>query len=121
MSQIFNDDLQVSMGKLLDLISERHRHISANLANVNTPGFSRSDIQFYEEVQKAMENGDLSGIKDIKPEIVFPEVTARKKDGNNVDLPFELTQMGENQLQYDIYTELLKRRMQIYKLAMKPQ
>ena len=38
-----------SMGKtnlMLDLISQRHRALGANVANVDTPGYIRKDIDF---------------------------------------------------------------------------
>lgn len=41
--------------KALDGSSHRHRVLANNIANVNTPGFKRTDISFQEDLRKALD------------------------------------------------------------------
>ena len=42
--------------KFLDVSSLRHKLISGNIANVSTPGFKSSDVDFHGELRKAIDN-----------------------------------------------------------------
>ena len=42
------------MGKLMDAAAQRTRVTANNLANVNTPGFTRSRVVFEEELAEAL-------------------------------------------------------------------
>ncbi|MEB3287617.1 MAG: hypothetical protein VKJ04_08950 [Vampirovibrionales bacterium] len=57
------------LGKSMDGLSKRHTAISSNLANVETPGYRRQDVQFEGELKKALhaEKQKMSVI-DIPPE-----------------------------------------------------
>lgn len=43
------------MNKALDGLSQRHKAIASNLANVDTPGYRRRDVSFEGALEKAMQ------------------------------------------------------------------
>jgi len=97
----------------LKLTESREQAISANMANVDTPGYHTRDINFEGELQKAMtgilhESEYGSGTAHFSP--VAQEVPGlmERPDGNNVNLDREGLMMSETQLQYQIGIQLVK-------------
>jgi flagellar basal-body rod protein FlgB len=97
----------------LQLTETRAQAITANMANVDTPGYKTRDIDFEGELKKAM-NGTLSPTSDGTGSVhltpVVQEVSGllERPDGNNVSLDREGLLMSETQLQYQIASQLLK-------------
>jgi flagellar basal-body rod protein FlgB len=97
----------------LKLTTTREQAISANMANVDTPGYRTLDIDFEGELKKAM-NGPASlsedGVVTAQMNPVVREVQGlmERPDGNNVNLDREGLLMAETQLQYQIGVQLVK-------------
>jgi flagellar basal-body rod protein FlgB len=97
----------------LKLTASREQAISANMANVDTPGYHTRDIDFDGELKKAM-NGVLSqsadGGETAQMTPVVREVSGlmERADGNNVNLDREGLLMSQTQLQYQIGIQLVK-------------
>jgi flagellar basal-body rod protein FlgB len=97
----------------LKLTTAREQAISANMANVDTPGYRTLDIDFESELKKAV-NGPSSqsadGIVTAQMNPVVREVQGlmERPDGNNVNLDREGLLMAETQLQYQIGVQLVK-------------
>jgi flagellar basal-body rod protein FlgB len=97
----------------LKLTTAREQAISANMANVDTPGYHTQDIDFQGELKKAM-NGVLSQSEDgsvtaqMSPAVQEVQGLMERPDGNNVNLDREGLQMAETQLQYQIGVQLVK-------------
>ena len=97
----------------LRLTTSREQAISANMANVDTPGYRTRDINFEGELHKAM-NGVLGESEDgtatVQMSPVVQEVPGlmERPDGNNVSLDREGLLMSETQLQYQIGVQLVK-------------
>ena len=51
------------LSKFLDLAAQRHKLITANLANTTTPGYAAKDIDFKAEMNKALGNGPVLAMK----------------------------------------------------------
>lgn len=47
--------------KALDVTSERHKLVVANMANVDTPGYHAKDLDFRSELNRAVAAGDSEG------------------------------------------------------------
>ena len=107
--------LTSSLESYLRLTTSREQAISANMANVDTPGYHTRDINFNSELKRAM-NGFLSqtedGIETVQMTPVVQEVPGlmERPDGNNVSLDREGLLMSETQLQYQIGIQLIKRQ-----------
>ena len=96
--------------KMLDFTAVRHTVIANNIANVNTPGFRRSDVEFADELERVLRDKGLAGVKTLGYRRTKPETTAMRNDGNNVDVDVEMSALAENALLYQIYAQLLARR-----------
>jgi flagellar basal-body rod protein FlgB len=107
--------LTSSLESYLRLTTSREQAISANMANVDTPGYHTRDINFNGELNRAM-NGFLSqtedGMESVQMNPVVQEVPGlmERPDGNNVSLDREGLLMSETQLQYQIGIQLIKRQ-----------
>jgi flagellar basal-body rod protein FlgB len=107
--------LTSNLESYLRLTTSREQAISANMANVDTPGYHTRDINFNGELKRAM-NGFLSqtedGMESVQMNPVVQEVPGlmERPDGNNVSLDREGLLMSETQLQYQIGIQLIKRQ-----------
>lgn len=93
----------------LKLTASREQAISANMANVDTPGYHTKDINFDAELAKALNQSEYGmGTDELNP--VAKEVPGliERPDGNNVNLDREGLMMSETQLQYQIGISLVK-------------
>jgi flagellar basal-body rod protein FlgB len=93
----------------LKLTESREQAITANMANVDTPGYHTKDINFEAELAKALSQSEYgSGTTQVNP--VAKEVPGliERPDGNNVNLDREGLMMSETQLQYQIGISLVK-------------
>jgi len=89
----------------MDAAQLRHRVVSHNLANVNTPGYTRLDVQFEEQLAEVL---GTSQPRVSAPEIVKDPSGSRRADGNNVDLDRELGALNKNATLFQLYSSLLQ-------------
>jgi flagellar basal-body rod protein FlgB len=98
----------------LKLAATREKTISANMANIDTPGYRTRDINFESELNRAMsqpaiEMADGTVTAQMLPVIRQVQGLMERPDGNNVSLERESLQMAETQLRYQLGIQLLKR------------
>ena len=108
------------LGRLINATEVRHRAISNNLANVNTPNYRRIDVEFEQQLARELSSRSNTG-KDTttaaKPEIVLtPGLTARA-DGNNVDIDREIGQLNKNAMLQQTYVQLLSTYLDQMRMA----
>src|SRR5438034_1026079 len=99
---LFNQSNYVASKKLLDATVLRHEALASNLANLETPGYKRLDVapSFHSELQQAIAGNDSSQIASVQPCLeADPIALANTRDGNNVQLETELTQLNKNFLE----------------------
>jgi flagellar basal-body rod protein FlgB len=82
----------------LTAASLRQRVLAHNIANVSTPGFKRSRVEFETQLSDALRRGDEGDA--VQPEVITEVDRIGRPDGNNVDVELEMTRMTENQLWY---------------------
>jgi flagellar basal-body rod protein FlgB len=97
----------------LRLTTTRQQAITANMANVDTPGYHTHDINFESELNRAITNVSFhaeDGSEGLVMEPVVREVKGlmERPDGNDVSLDREGLLMSETQLQYQIGVQLVK-------------
>lgn len=91
--------------KYLDLASFRQTMISANLANIDTPGYQTVDVAFQSELLWA----SFSEFEQpMRPMVRHVEGLIARPDGNNVSLDREGLLLSATQLQYKTATEFLR-------------
>lgn len=86
------NQVQAALGAL----SARQRTIAHNLANVNTPGFKRSDVDFHAFMRRIFD-GDDPGAPRPLVDLQTPE----RYDGNNVSVEREMFALSQTALQYE--------------------
>jgi flagellar basal-body rod protein FlgB len=107
-----------------------HEVVAHNLANVNTPGFKRTEVLFAERLRAALSaqgaaRGALRGVRtdaahlpigeapdptDVRATTVVRAETSLRPDGNNVDLEAEMVRLQENTLLYGALAQLVRSR-----------
>ena len=104
---MIEDRMFPALENLLTLTSQRQRVLSANIANLDTPGFRAKDISFAEELGSNLET--TGRIVDVN--------SKEKPDGNNVDIDRELTEITKNGLQYVTLVQYLNQRIKTLRAA----
>lgn len=113
------DLLAVSMR----LLERNNRFLANNLANIDTPNFRPSHIDFHESLKLALRDERLtSGTAGVaggergRLRIVLEEdgLEARN-DGNTVDIEAEMARLAANTGKYGLYASLLKKKFGIMK------
>jgi flagellar basal-body rod protein FlgB len=89
-----------SMGKtnlMLDLISQRQRALGANIANVDTPGYVRKDIDFSQYI------GSMNSPIETKlSTAIGPSGVIEDRQRQEIDIAEELAELKKNSLMYTI-------------------
>lgn len=101
-------------GRALELLSQRQRVLSGNIANADTPGFKAQDIDFASALQQAnaaqaatpaTRPGQLAlggiGAAPGEAPVVFRTAEQPSVDGNTVDLDRERANFADNAMRYE--------------------
>jgi flagellar basal-body rod protein FlgB len=97
-----------TLATLLDAAQLRHQVIAQNVANVNTPGYRRLELDFESQLQKAL-NGQ--GLAALHPRLVEGPGGPVRADGNNVDIGLEMGRLDRNALVYQTFAQILTVRL----------
>jgi flagellar basal-body rod protein FlgB len=89
----------------------RQSVIANNIANMDTPGFRRQDVQFKEVLAKALETGKTDP-GDLEPKVVTPGDTEVNDQGNDVDMDMEVGEMLKTNAQYKMFVRMLAKEYQ---------
>jgi flagellar basal-body rod protein FlgB len=98
--------------------SMRQRVLADNIANVNTPGFKRSEVDFQATLADAL---DESGATSLAKLSFTPQVdggTAVRADGNDVDIDAEIASLTENSVTYQAIVAVTKERVRMLQTAL---
>lgn len=98
LDQLFGNN-PANMERALSRASLRHELLSKNLANVNTPGYKRQDVDFAMVLDQEVDR--RTAIRTDRGSI--------RTDGNSVDLEQEVVAMAETELRYQMLTEVTSR------------
>jgi len=102
---------------MLDYQSQRHKVISSNIANIDTPGYRPKELTFTRELSEAMLH--TSGVEMTRSnEKHLPTASYHVSSGdvelvdagNKVDIDGEMGKLADNHLKYNLTVELLARK-----------
>ncbi|MBL8019706.1 MAG: flagellar basal body rod protein FlgB [Leptospirales bacterium] len=109
----------------LSATSARRDVIANNIANVDVPGFKRSEVSFEADLRRAIDS-ERDFLEQPKLETIHPGhvdgrrprdyrtveakshtdfLSTMRADGNNVDMEDEISKMTRNQMQYSLYVD----------------
>jgi flagellar basal-body rod protein FlgB len=99
----------------------RQQAIASNVANMNTRGYRRVDINFEEALTKAMSKSENPSGDDIDMEYYETKNTPLNEHGNDVNVDNEVGEMVKNSLKHHAFMALLKKKYQQMDNALKIQ
>jgi flagellar basal-body rod protein FlgB len=97
----------------------RQQAIAANLANMNTPGYRRIDLNFEDVLSEAIgRQGDVDPDK-LDFDFIETHNTPLNEHGTDVSLDTEVGEMVKNSLRHRAYMLLLRKKYEQMDLATK--
>lgn len=123
---LFDSPVMIALARQLDSSTLTQRVIANNVANVNTPGFKKSQVSFREQLRQALDAkapvlatsnprhfGGAADISQVSPRVVQERDTIMRYGQNNVDIDQEMVNLAANQIVYDISANSLSGRLGI--------
>jgi flagellar basal-body rod protein FlgB len=107
--RIFDPVIQ-GLGSALGMYQARHRVLTENVANAETPGYRARDLDFSTALDRAFEQGGSTGSAADEPEPAVDPHAAVKIDGNSVELETEMSRLSENALKIVALSQILVRK-----------
>lgn len=113
--KIFRNTSYLEKG--LDAAWMRQQVIANNIANVDTPGFKASRVEFEDYFKSALENENdgfkakktraghmnfgMGDIDSVTPAVVNNGDMTQRMDENDVDIDYEMAELAKNSLYYN--------------------
>jgi len=94
------DRLTDSLEQYMNVVSQRQKLVTSNIANADTPGFKTQDLDFQSSFLAALDGG-TSGPVEVTGLTV-------RNDGNNVDLDREARLLAENAMRFSAASNLMR-------------
>lgn len=113
--KIFTDDTTRLLEKCLAWQSRRQEIIAGNIANLDTPGYRRKEMNFQEILHRQLQGGPEVRLASSHPAHVRerpPGAAGLVRDTEEaVDLDQEMVQMAENQLSYQASVQMVIKKL----------
>ena len=99
----------------LDGLAARHRAYANNIANLETPGFSPSEVPFETQLRQIRDQIQEDPAQVCRPttlslEPVADDQGADRVDGNGVQADQQVTRLAESTLTYEALAQAVKMR-----------
>jgi flagellar basal-body rod protein FlgB len=116
------DTTQLALERSIEGAGKRHEALAANLANANTPGYQRVDVDFHGALAAAMSGGEDDSRTALQSLSFAPtkdaSAGATRADGSTVDVDAESAKLAANALEQQAAVQVLHARLGILKAAM---
>jgi flagellar basal-body rod protein FlgB len=109
------DTTDLSLQAAIRGASLRQTALAQNLANANTPGYQRKDVDFESSLRAAMANG--TNPDSLQFGVTTDPSSPMQPDGNSVDIDVESSKLAENGLSYESLVSVSKGRIEILQSA----
>ncbi len=122
MGNLFGKTISV-LETAMDLRYIRHKLITSNIANAETPGYRAKDIRFEAELERELTNRNHSlvpvrthpmhmggGGDTMRVSVIERGSLTKGLDGNTVNLDEEIVRLAENTTMYGVLTRLIKHK-----------
>ena len=117
------------IGKVADASWLRNDILANNIANVDTPGYKRQDVNFESQLKRALGNSRYKTVDAKVSNVTGTELEPRvytdsanfsyRLDGNNVDIDTENVELASNQIKYNGLINSINQEFTNLKLVMK--
>ncbi len=113
MNELLTDATMQTLATALHGLSTRQKVIANNVANVETPGFTASQVGFESSLAQAISNGDPT----TAVVSTSPTTDPAGPNGNNVNIDDQTLALSQTNLQYQTMIEGLNAKFQLLKSA----
>ena len=117
------------LGKAADASWLRNDILANNLANVDTPGYKRKDIDFESQLRRALGSSRYESVDSKVSHVTSTELEGRvytdaanfsyRLYGNNVDIDTENVELASNQIKYNGLMSGINQEFANLKMVMK--
>jgi flagellar basal-body rod protein FlgB len=131
MSGLFDSTISL-IEQTLNLRSFKHKVLSSNIANLETPGYRARDVKFADELKKIGGGSMAGGLvnthpghigtssgNSVNPEVTYVSTEAKALDGNTVSVDAEMVKLSENTMMYSLSAKLIKAKFRTLMAAIK--
>ena len=115
------------LSRALDMMSERHKLLSSNIANQDTPDFKAKDINFIDELRAMQSAGGVQNITRTNPMHISSNnglsssgasITNRPEsnsgyDNNSVNVELEMANMAQNSILYNASAQVISTKFRM--------
>ncbi|WP_246142803.1 flagellar basal body rod protein FlgB [Nocardioides rubriscoriae] len=109
-----SDPVSAVLGFALDGLAARQRTIADNIANIDTPGFRSSYVDFESVLRSAVDEGEgAPGVLAGAVPLAGASDSPVGANGNNVDLRKETLAAMQSQFQYQMITRAVSDRFEL--------
>jgi len=114
---MINDPMVEALSRFLDVDVARHKLITSNLANIDTPGYRTRDLDFHAELARASveavrdEWGSYASVSTpsgSNPVVKRIRGLLERPDGNNVNVERESLLLAESQMKFNLGIQLIR-------------
>lgn len=115
------DLTQLGLERAIQGAAMRQTALSSNVANANTPGYRREDVDFHDALRAAFDQGPDGATQALENASFSPQVDSSavmQADGNSVDVDVENANLAKNGLEYEALVTADRARMDILRSAM---
>jgi flagellar basal-body rod protein FlgB len=118
------------IGKDLDGLSKRLEATSQNVANMNTPGYSRKEVTFEDQLKEIVDSPrrlplkrtnsrHMSNVRtdvaEVSPQDHTVDYEVYRGDGNNVDPETETARLTETRMLYQGMSRAMNKKIAAYR------
>ena len=111
------DTTQTALERAMSGTSARQAALAENLANANTPGYQRKDVDFQSALRSALGEGK-DAVERTSIRTVVDTSAALRADGSNVDPEREGSIIARAGLEHDALVSVANSRNSILRAAM---
>ena len=114
------DTTQLGLERAIAGAGMRQETIAANIANANTPGYRRKDVDFHTTLRAALAgDSPVAAVAATSFEATADTAAgAMRFDGNGVDIDAENATMAANALEYETLVAVARGRTDVLRSAM---
>jgi flagellar basal-body rod protein FlgB len=135
--EIFGSTINL-LAKNLELRARNHMYIAGNIAHVETPNYVPKTLSFEKELKDVVQKkekgsnglhlmnprhiplkGMAGRVDDVQGSLESTPAKSTGLDGNGVDLDREMGRMAENQILYNASVQILSKKFEGLKTAIK--
>jgi flagellar basal-body rod protein FlgB len=135
LGSLFGTNIEL-LSKNIDLRAKQQNLISSNLANAETPNYVPKALVFEDQLQGAIKGkrsgapaltndrhlplkGATGKLQTVAGRVVETPAATPGKDGNAVELENEMSRMMENQIMYNASIQILAKKFEGIKSALR--